>query len=67
MNKLPPEVDLRARIEQLRKRAAWHAAESCNFLRHSVAAMRQHELEAHELTATADYIEKSLNLTKDQK
>jgi hypothetical protein len=34
-------------------RAQWHRAESANFLRHSVAAMRQHEREAEDLESRA--------------
>lgn len=34
-------------------RAQWHRAESKNFLRHSVAAMYQHEREAEDLEQRA--------------
>jgi hypothetical protein len=34
-------------------RAQWHRAESENFLRHSVAAMYQHEREAEDLEGRA--------------
>jgi hypothetical protein len=34
-------------------RAKWHRAESQNFLRHSVAAMHQHEREAEDLERRA--------------
>ena len=37
----------------LLNRAKWHRAESINFLRHSVAAMRQHEREAEDLERRA--------------
>ena len=34
-------------------RAKWHRAEAINFLRHSCAAMRQHEREAEDLERRA--------------
>ena len=37
----------------LLNRAQWHRAESNNFLRHSCAAMRQHEREAEDLERRA--------------
>jgi len=42
------------RAASLRQRAQWHRTEGQNFLRHSVAAMRQHDEEAADLEAEAD-------------
>lgn len=42
------------RAASLRERAQWHRTEAQNFLRHSAAAMRQHEEEARDLEAEAD-------------
>jgi hypothetical protein len=43
-------------------RAQWHRQEAANFLRHSVAAMYQHERAAEDLERAAA---KLLNQTKD--
>lgn len=42
-----------ATTNALRDRAAWHRAQAQDFLNNSVASMRQHEVEAEELEATA--------------
>lgn len=42
------------RAASLRQRAQWHRNEGQNFLRHSAAAMRQHDEEARDLEAEAD-------------
>lgn len=44
------------RAAALRARAQWHRTEGQNFLRHSAAAMRQHDEEARELEAAADQL-----------
>jgi len=45
------------RAASLRQRAQWHRSEANNYLRHSVAAMRQHEEEALDLEAEAARLE----------
>ena len=42
------------RAAALRSRAQWHRTEGQNYLRHSAAAMRQHDEEALDLEAEAD-------------
>ena len=42
------------RAASLRQRAQWHRNEAQNFLRHSTAAMRQHDEEAQDLETEAD-------------
>lgn len=42
------------RAAALRNRAQWHRTEGQNYLRHSAAAMRQHDEEAADLEAEAD-------------
>jgi hypothetical protein len=44
------------RAAGLRARAQWHRTEGQNFLRHSAAAMRQHDEQARELEAEADHL-----------
>jgi hypothetical protein len=46
------------RAAQLRARAQWHRTEGQNYLRHSAAAMHQHDEEARELEAEADQLTK---------
>lgn len=48
----------------LLNRAQWHRAESINFLRHSVAAMHQHEREAEDLERRAAELLKQTETTQ---
>ena len=45
------------RAASLRQRAQWHRNEANNYLRHSVAAMHQHEEEAQDLENEAARLE----------
>lgn len=46
-------MDKQTQAAAMLARAQWHRAESENFLRHSVAAMHQHEREAEDLERRA--------------
>ena len=46
--------------QTMQSRAQWHRAESQNFLRHSCAAMRQHEREAEDLERRAAQLLKEI-------
>jgi len=45
------------RAQALRSRAQWHRTEAQDFLRHSAAAMHQHDEEARELEALANQLD----------
>jgi len=45
------------RAASLRERAQWHRTEAANYLRHSAAAMHQHDEEARELEALANQLD----------